>query len=110
MSDRCCLKGCNRAEHEPDVRVEVWPPSDAPPVVLWTHRGCFEDAKSPEVTPDSTRDRGRIPANARCVFCGDRLPFVGAHPYAIEVGEVDNSERFWIHAQCIESWFSGLPD
>jgi hypothetical protein len=110
MTGSCCIQNCSLTTQAVDIPVKVWPPSDATAVILHAHSSCFENTRSPGVESDPVHEHGRIPTGARCVICGKRLPMIGLHPYAIEVGEPSNSDRFWVHAQCFESHFIGLAD
>jgi hypothetical protein len=98
-------------EGEPcDVRIRIWPPSDLPPVTFAAHRKCFEAVREASVGADSPEEYGRIPAKARCAFCGQALPFVGKHPMAMEIGEDADLQRYWAHADCIANEIAGnLP-
>jgi len=105
---QCSLIGCSRAHEPPDLPLAVWPPSDSPPTTLWAHSQCFGASRSPSVLPDSADDRGRIPAQAKCVFCGLRLPRVGQHPYALDVGRSSPPSRYWAHAHCLKNQIAGF--
>jgi hypothetical protein len=78
------------------------------PISLWSHLACFDNLRKETVSTDPKSEYGRIPANARCVFCGDPLPRIGVHPYAMQVGDEDSPHRFWVHAECIENKFIDL--
>jgi hypothetical protein len=78
-------------------------------VVLWSHTECFPEFTDPAVDPDPPAEHGRIPARARCILCGDKLPRVGAHPYSIDVGEASPPNRYWGHAQCVQERFGQTP-
>jgi hypothetical protein len=106
----CCFRNCRLAAQAVDIPVKVWPPSDAPAEMLHAHAGCFENTRSPGVKPDAVHEYGRIPAGARCVMCGRRLPMIGIHPYALEVGEENMADRFWVHARCLETHFIRRED
>ena len=110
MANRCCFKDCNQSAHEADLRVKLWPPSDAPALIFWAHGSCFERVRKEGVTPDPIQEQGRIPSSARCVICGQWLPFIGLHPYAIEVEEESSPARYWMHAQCAASHIVDLSD
>ena len=69
------------------------------------HTACFENLRHPAVEPDHPSEHGRIPAKACCLFCGERLPIVGRHPYCLDVGDQLPPQRFWSHAQCLLSRF-----
>lgn len=64
---------------------------------------CFQAARTAGVSPDPPGERGRIPPGAKCVFCGGKLPVVGRHPYALEMGEPKEPIRFWSHAGCLKA-------
>jgi hypothetical protein len=83
------------------MRIEISPPSDAQSVTVWAHEACFSRVREPAVQPDSPGDRGRIPSQARCVFCGRALPTIGRHPYCFDVGDFNPPHRFWSHPECI---------
>ncbi len=101
MEISCCFVDCIQPGSPTDGRVELWPPPDFDPVVLAAHRACFDAQRNPSVEPDPPDTRG-VPSSARCVFCGQKLPIVGRHPYALSVAFAAQSERFWAHAQCVE--------
>ena len=106
--NQCCLTSCTRAQERVDLPLAVWPPSDSPPMTLWAHSPCFGASRSPSVLPDSADDHGRIPAQAKCVFCGLSLPTVGQHPYALDVGQSSPPSRFWAHAHCLKNRIAGF--
>ena len=83
------------------LRLEVHPPPDGAPVILWAHESCFAILRDSSVDYDDPKDHGRIPGKARCVFCGNRLPMVGTHPYVLDVGSILPARRFWAHAPCL---------
>ena len=103
----CCLVNCIQVDQQPDLRIELWPPSDSHPVTLWVHELCFEALRDSFVSPDALAERGRIPPKARCVFCGRALPIVGTHPYALDAGDASHPERYWTHAECIRAAMTG---
>lgn len=96
----CCFKDCDLGG-EATLRLEVYPPPDGGPVVIRAHQSCFERARDPSVEPDDPADYGRIPAKARCAFCGASLPIVGSHPFVFDVADAAAQRRFWTHAECM---------
>lgn len=110
MSAHCSFSGCSQTAQQAEMRIKVWPPSDAPSLLIRGHLDCFESRRDPSVSPDPSREHGRIPAKARCVFCGHRLPIIGVHPYALEVGDESSPDRYWAHAECIEIHFVDISD
>ncbi len=97
---QCCFRDC-RCGGFASLRVGVTPPPDGAPVIAWAHEACFEDSRDPSVGHDDPKDHGRIPAHARCVFCGYALPLFGEHPYVVDLGSFSPPHRFWSHAKCI---------
>ena len=102
-SQSCCFINCMHPGEPTDLRIAIWPPSDLPVVQTVAHSTCFYSIRESSVEPDPVEDAGRIPASARCVFCGGKLPIVGRHPYALEIQDRNGSRRFWVHADCFES-------
>jgi hypothetical protein len=96
----CCFLGCSDAGTASLV-VRISPAPDGAPVGTWAHDGCLARARDASVEPDDPTDHGRIPAGARCAFCGQSLPIVGRHPLAFDVGDAEPPHRFWAHAQCL---------
>lgn len=97
---KCCFRHCD-ATGAASLRLEVTPPPDGAPVTLWAHEECFEARRDASVEPDDPKDHGRIPGKARCAFCGDALPLVGAHPYVFDVGRYSPPHRHWAHPPCL---------
>jgi hypothetical protein len=83
------------------VRLEISPPPDAHSITVWAHAECLSRARDASVAPDDPKDHGRIPARARCAFCGKALPIVGRHPYGFDAGDVSPPRRFWSHRECL---------
>ena len=96
----CCMRSCDRRNETPDVELKIWPPSDLPPIHASAHSPCLDQVRETSVEPDLPGELGSIPANARCLFCGEKLPIVGEHPYALEL---EGPSRFWAHATCLKS-------
>jgi hypothetical protein len=96
----CCFRAC-QAEGRASLRLEVTPPPDGAPVVMWAHEACFARLHNASVEPDDPAKHGRIPAKARCAFCGKSLPIVGKHPFVFDVASDSVPQRFWSHAQCM---------
>ena len=88
------------------LRLEITPPPDGAPVVVWAHDSCFARVHDASVEPDDPADHGRIPAAVRCAFCGQSLPIVGQHPFVFDVGTSPVARRFWSHAQCMTERFA----
>ena len=84
------------------MRLEIWPQSDLPSVRIMAHVECFAEASEPSIMPDPPDKRGRIPPSALCVFCGEKLPIIGRHPFALELHQGEVTSRYWAHAGCIE--------
>ena len=104
----CRMLHCTQRGEPPGLRIEVWPPSDVEPVIVWMHSACFEAQRDPSVSPDLLAERGRIPSKARCAFCGRALPLLGSHPYALDIGDASPPERYWAHAECMKGAMAGL--
>jgi hypothetical protein len=83
------------------LRLEITPPPDGEPVAVWAHERCLAALRHGAVEPDDPQDHGRIPPKARCVFCGEPLPFIGRHPFVFDVGAFTPPHRFWAHADCM---------
>jgi hypothetical protein len=98
----CCFVSCQRQPIPTGLQVNIWPPSDLPLIPGVAHEECFVEAKEPSVAPDLANERGWIPSRARCVFCGEKLPIIGRHPYALEVQTEESLMRYWAHAACVE--------
>lgn len=96
----CCFRSCE-AEGRASLRLEITPPPDGAPVVTWAHDDCFARRHDASVAPDDPAEHGRIPAKARCAFCGKSLPIVGKHPFVLDVGSDSVPQRFWSHAECM---------
>lgn len=96
----CCFRDC-RTDGRPSLRLEITPPPDGAPVVVWAHEECFRHLHDSSVEHDDPAEHGRIPAKARCAFCASSLPRIGIHPFVFDVGEFAPPHRFWAHAQCI---------
>ena len=106
----CCFVDCDQGEQAARMQIQIWPPSDAEPIEAWCHQVCLENHWVSGVDSDPLEELGRIPTKALCSFCGDRLPIIGDHPYAIDVGQEAELARIWAHAECIESHIIGLID
>lgn len=100
MTESCCFRACE-AEGPTGLRLEISPPPDAEPVIAWSHEDCFSKLRHPSVEHDDPKDHGRIPAKARCAFCGESLPIIGRHPYVFDVGAFSPPHRLWAHAECM---------
>ena len=81
--------------------MEVTPPPDGAPVIMWAHEDCFARFRDSSVVHDDPKDHGRIPVDARCIFCGLALPTVGKHPFVFDLGSFSPPHRFWSHAGCM---------
>jgi len=66
------------------------------------HVECFIASSEPSILPDPPNQQGRIPPGAMCVFCGEKLPIIGRHPFALELHQEEAAGRYWAHAGCIE--------
>ena len=65
------------------------------------HRSCLAGllvADVPPVLPDRS---ARVPSDAACGVCGERLPIVGRHPYAVTLIEAGLDHTWFVHAQCV---------
>ena len=103
----CAAVTCREASSVPELRASLWPPPDGDMIELRIHPRCLDEIRDHSVVADPISEYGRIPAKARCMMCGEKLPLVGTHPYmlALEIGA--GEERYWVHAQCVDSnlWF-----
>lgn len=97
----CSLMQCHNAGDPVDLRVDIWPPSDLPMIHATMHRVCFVAVCDRSVLPDPPEEYGRIPRTACFIFCGEQLPIVGRHPYALEIWESEVPGRYWAHAGCL---------
>jgi hypothetical protein len=96
----CCFRDCQTAGPA-SLRLEITPPPDGAPVVVWAHEGCFVRFHDASVEADDPAQHGRIPAKARCAFCGKSLPIVGRHPFVFDVGSHSVPRRYWSHPHCM---------
>jgi hypothetical protein len=94
----CCFCG---NDNDPLLRLELATPSEDGFVILWAHEYCFNRLGDNSVKPNNPKDHGRIPKNARCVFCGESLPIWRKHPYCFDIGNDIPPNRFWINADCL---------
>ena len=78
-------------------------------MILWSHTERFTGFTDQSVDPDPPSEHGRVPARARCVFCGEKLPRIGVHPYSLDVGDASPPNRYWAHANCIQDRFGPIP-
>lgn len=97
----CCFSDCHANPGAGLLRIAVWPPSDAPVRHAAGHEICLRAVFDPRVPHDPLEEHGRIPTDARCVFCAEPLPRVGKHPFALDILEDMGVERFWAHAECL---------
>jgi hypothetical protein len=100
LSGKCAVDDCIE-QGKPSLRIEIHPAPDGAPVVTWAHEACFERVRAAAVAHDDPGELGRIPGDARCVFCGRRLPVIGRHAFAFDVGVHSPPHRFWAHAECL---------
>jgi hypothetical protein len=103
MSDggtSCCFRACREAGLA-SLRMDIWPPSDLPVVHTRAHTACLERFREASVGPDPVEMRGQIPAGARCLFCGRKLPIIGIHPFALEIWETGEPGGYWAHTDCL---------
>lgn len=98
----CCFLSCKRVHEPTGLRIAIWVPSDLPALHVVAHAECFRESRDPSVMPDPPDEHGRVPAKARCLFCGEKLPILGRHPFAMEVRESDSTGRYWVHADCMQ--------
>lgn len=98
----CCFRDCGKTDEAASLRLSITPAPDGDPVIACAHEECFSAERDSSVEPDDPRDHGRVPAKARCAFCGVKLPVIGKHPLTFDVGEYSPPHRFWAHVQCME--------
>ena len=96
----CCFRHCDKDEPAA-LQIQISPPPDGEPIVVWAHEACLAEVRDGSVEPDDPRGHGRIPSKARCVFCGAPLPLIGRHPFVFDVGAFTPPHRFWAHADCM---------
>ncbi len=96
----CCFRECT-GRGPAALRLFITPPPDGETMTLWAHEECFARLHDPTVLHDDPKDHGRIPAGARCAFCGRALPIIGEHPLVFDRGNHTPPHRFWSHAQCM---------
>jgi len=95
----CCFCGNGQ---DPLHSLKLTTPSEKEVEQLWVHPICFDQLRDDSVKPDDLRDQGSIPKNARCVFCSQKLPVFGKHPYCFDLGDKHPPDRYWIHADCFK--------
>ena len=99
----CCFKACNNLSDEALSQLEVYSPDwGIESGILRVHEQCFEARCHTKIKYDDPREHGHIPKNAKCVFCGEALPFIGRHPYCFDIGNFSPPHRYWAHNQCMK--------
>ncbi len=99
---KCCFKGCFNSDEETLIPLSISLTHDMS-FLLYAHDQCFISRCHPDVTFDNPKEHGRIPKNAKCIFCGDRLPIIGLHPYCFDFGNFVPPHRYWAHSQCMRA-------
>ena len=97
----CCFKGCFSSD-EKFLPLNVALLDDTI-LVLHTHEQCFTSRCHPGITFDDPKENGHIPKNAKCIFCGEKLPIIGHHPFCFDFGDFVPSCRYWAHSQCLKA-------
>lgn len=85
-----------------DLIVDIWSFSDLPVIEVVAHAVCFDSARDQGIKHNHPGEQGRIPSGARCVFCGEKLPVIGQHPYVVEVKDSRLSSQYWAHTSCMQ--------
>lgn len=99
---KCCFKGCFNSSYQELNPLTVSLTHDMK-FALFSHDQCFISRCHPSVTFDNPNEHGHIPKNAKCIFCGDRLPWIGRHPYSFDFGDFVPPHRYWAHSQCMRA-------
>jgi hypothetical protein len=105
IKNECCFINCSISVEKPDLQIKIYALEEGSSI-FWSHKKCFTNRRDPSVTPDNQNDHGRIPKEARCMFCGKKLPVFGKHPYCFDVGESIPPLRYWAHNECMKENFS----
>ena len=109
----CCFRGCFDHSSQADFKLLLYAAGDDYSEYR-AHEKCFYARRDPAVLPDNPEEHGRIPKDAKCVFCGMKLPVFGKHPYCFDAGDFSPPQRYWAHNQCLKASLkvdslSGLP-
>ena len=100
----CCFKSCSNLNEGALIRLEVYSLNRRiGSGMLQIHEPCFEARAHPKIQYDDPREHGHIPKNAKCVFCGESLPFTGRHPTCFDIGDYSPPHRYWAHNQCLKA-------
>lgn len=83
------------------IKMEVFS-LDEGSVLFQVHESCFNSQCQPDTTYDNPKEHGHIPSNAKCAFCGKKLPIIGRHPYCFDIGDFIPEHRYWAHSECMK--------
>ena len=98
----CCYRGCSESKEKPDLRIEVYTDEKGSSIIR-AHKKSFNAARNHSVFPDNYEDHGSIPDQAKCVYCGEKLPRLGSHAYCFDAGEYSPPRRYWAHNECMKA-------
>jgi hypothetical protein len=100
----CCFKACSDLSDEDLIRLEVYSlDTRIGSGILHVHEQCFKTRCHPKIKFDDPSEHGPFPNNAKCVLCGESLPFIGRHPYCFDVDNYSPPHRYWAHNQCMKA-------